>query len=887
MQPQRAAVAQTPAIDARSVLASLTPAERVGQLFVVPFDGADVADGSPVARLVDAHHVGGVVLDPRRGNFTNAADAPAQVARLANQLQSRAAEAGGTFVPMVVALSQLGDEFPDNELWGGMTVPPSEMALGATWKPEEAERVGEVVGRELAAAGVNLTLGPNLDVVTQPRPASSGDLGTRVFGGSPSWVARFGAAYVQGVEQGGAGRVATACASFPGLGAADRNPAEEAAVVESGLQQLLETDLEPFLAVAGGGAQPATAAVVSSHVRYRALQQQTDRPFSLDSGGMRYLWSQVPALGRWRDAGGVVISAGLGAPTVRRYADPYLAEFNVRRVIGEAVAAGNDLLLVTDFGTPGDPTNGQANIEAAMDWLVDRYGQDESVREAVDAAALRVLEMKARMYGRFSVEHALVDADAAPAATGLGEDVAAEVAGAALTAVAPSGASPSAASIAAPQPGDAVLFVVDERPVLECPGCQPRASISVADLVDRVRQRYGPGGSGRLLADEDASGITFGELKAWLQDRGALSGEETSAPAPPLAPERRQEVDGLIRDADWMVFAMRDVRAADSPAWDAMKLFLESSASDQPNRRLVALAFGAPYYLDTSEIAKLHAYYALYSRGAAFADVAVRALFRDAPATGASPVSVPGAAYDLATRLQPAFEQKVDLELVGHDPSRPLAVGDELTIRSTVILDGNGHPAPDGTKVTFRRYDGDEGVFLADVPATTRSGRVTQVMRAERAGEVTVNAYFDNGLRSEPLVLRIADLPAAAAILQDVALPQEWMAVRVPVAWSVLLLSLTLILLAGVMGYGVGAEDRPPGAAERTVLLCLAWGLAGYLLVSTGGLPLGRGHGGLPFWPASWPDAYLAPVLSFALALVPVVPGALRDFRARWRRPPG
>ena len=66
---------------------------------------------------------------------------------------------------------------PHTQLTVGMSPLPSPMALGATWKPDDAFNVGKVVGTELAAVGVNLLLGPSLDVLDTPRQADA------VFGG--------------------------------------------------------------------------------------------------------------------------------------------------------------------------------------------------------------------------------------------------------------------------------------------------------------------------------------------------------------------------------------------------------------------------------------------------------------------------------------------------------------------------------------------------------------------------------------------------------------------------------------------------------------------------------------------------------------------------------
>lgn len=70
----------------------MSPAERVGQLFVVTFPGNDVQYGGDIVDLVYEYHVGGVVLSPRNGNFSNerGIDTPRQVAVLANQLQAAA-----------------------------------------------------------------------------------------------------------------------------------------------------------------------------------------------------------------------------------------------------------------------------------------------------------------------------------------------------------------------------------------------------------------------------------------------------------------------------------------------------------------------------------------------------------------------------------------------------------------------------------------------------------------------------------------------------------------------------------------------------------------------------------------------------------------------------
>lgn len=892
--PWRAGVAVAAGpVTARALLDAMAPAQRVGQLFLVPFHGASAGDAAGIGRLIDRGFVGGVVLDPANGNFTNAPDAPSQVARLANALQARAAGADGPYVPLFVTLST-GGPYPYSALHGGLNPLPSPMALGATWQPELAAQVGERYGRELAGVGVNMVLGPSLDVTSVPRPGSSGDLGVRVFGGSPSWAGRIGRAYIEGLHRGSAGRLATVAANFPGIGGADRSAQEEGAVVEGTLAQLLALELTPFVTVTDGRAgrpEGLTDALLTSHVRYRGIQQQTDPPLSLDSGGLRHLWAQVPALAGWRDAGGVVVSAGLGLPAVRRYDDSNLTSFNIRRVVREALLAGNDMLTLTAFGSgqnpTGDPAAETANIEAAVDWLGQAYLEDGAIRQAVDEAAERILSLKLKLYkdvvGPVEANLEGVRVDEAAAGGGFGQQAndAERVAASALTLITAASSGTAGQQGSAPQigttprAGERLLYVVDAREVRECADCPPYPSLDPEQVTARTWKVYGSEGSGvRLVRDRaDLAAITFNELKAWLQSLGRVTGENTPSLVAALPRARLRQVAALVADADWIVFALRDLDLAAAPGADALKLFLKANlprAADRP-QHLVAIAFDAPYYLDTTEIAKLDAYYAVYARTDPFVDIAIRAVFGDAAPAGSSPVSVPGAGYELAQRLEPAPTQPLTLELVGRDPHDAIGRNAVFTVRSGVIVDANGRPVRDGTPVRFRQFHRVENVYLPDVPVSTLDGRATAEMRVDRLGELEIQAALDNGLVSTPLPVTISLFgqpslgPGRPSVLVD---------------WGILFLSLALMLLAGVFVYGVDNEaGRTPGRLVRLLLLSMAWGLVGYLLVAAGGMRLAVQPGAGGVWPEHWSLAYQAPLFSFVFASLPVVPTLVRAVR--------
>src|SRR5207248_11135858 len=99
------------------------------------------------------------------------------------------------------------------------------------------------------------------------------DLGTRVFGGDPYWVAQMGQSYIRGVHSGSSGQVAAFAKYFPGHGGSDRRPDQELPTVRKSLDDLSRIDLVPFFAVTGNASnQPSTAdGVLNANIRFQGL----------------------------------------------------------------------------------------------------------------------------------------------------------------------------------------------------------------------------------------------------------------------------------------------------------------------------------------------------------------------------------------------------------------------------------------------------------------------------------------------------------------------------------------------------------------------------------------------------------------------------------------
>ena len=733
-----------------ALLASMSVEERVGQVFLVTFVGSNPSPGSDIAQLIRQEHVGGVVLLAANSNFVNSPETPRQVAELTNTLQAMAMESTAR-VPLFVAVDHEGDGYPYTRITGGTTRLPNAMAIGATWRPDNAKDVGQITGLELAAMGVNLLLGPVVDVLNNPRPSGQGDIGTRTFGGDAWWVGEMGRAYIEGVHQGSGGRVATVAKHFPGHGGSDRLPDEEVATVDKSLEQLTRIELAPFFAVTGAGDDGMTDAFMSSHIRYRGIQgdvRQYTAPISFDPEGMGAILALEP-FAYWR-LQRLIVSDSLGVPAVRKYFDPTLGTFPHRRIAKEAFLAGNDLLLLSQFDLGNVWADQFRNIRDTIAFFRDEYQTNPSFASRVDEAVSKILRLKLALYPEFAPEAVRVHPSAALQVCGLGTEVTQRIASQALTLLYPD----ANALPPAPRQGEKIVIFTDARTVRECytEQCQPFVSLSQTAVQDAIVRFYGPSSTGQVSAD-DITSLSFGQLVKFL------NGEKSDI-----------EIGSLLETADWLVFAQQDLNSIKGPNSDAVKQFLNLGLSTSYHARNVVFAFNAPYYLDTTEISKLDLYLAAYSKTQPFVEAAVRALFGELMPRGSSPVDVAGINYDLQQQLAADPEKALPLTIVEPVDSTNAKAPANARLFAGPILDHNGRPVPDGTQVTFfaEYADGDAAPPHA---AFTDKGMAETTFALTRPGQVQFRVESGNAHRSQTQSLVVLAAPTATPMPSRTPLP--------------------------------------------------------------------------------------------------------------------
>ena len=766
----------TPPPSVARLLDTLTPEERVGQLFLVTFNGTDTSAESQISDLITNHHIGGVVLQAENGNFVPAPDTINQLQIMINDLQrteweatlaagfdsQTGQQARKAYIPLFVGISQNGDGYPGDQILNGLTPLPSAMAVGATWRPDLAQQIGAIQGQELSALGINLLFGPSLDVVETPNPNVVSDIVTRSFGGDPFWVGEMGLAYIDGLHTGSDGHMLVVAKHFPGRGGSDRPLEEEVATVRKSLEQLKQIELAPFMAVTGDAPDPlsVTDALLVSHIRYLGFQgniRATTRPISFDQSALAQILD-IPQFATWREEGGIMISDDLSSRAVRNFYAPGTETFSPRLVARDAFFAGNDLLYLGNISS-NETADTYSTILSVLDFFAQRYREDPAFAFQVDAALERILVKKNHIFERFLLSDVTVPENG-QVQVEPSSQVILEVARRSATLISP-GTQELAEVIPSP-PGirDRLVFITDTASYSQCAECPVQPALAVDALKNAVLRLYGLA-SGGQVSEARLSSFTFDDLNLLLE------GGEVP------------QIERAIASAGWVVLALTN---ADRGQPELVSRFLSGRQDLLREKHTILFSFTAPYFLDATDISNLTAYFGLYSKQPAFIDAAARLLYQEITPLGYSPVSIPGTGYDMIEVTTPNPEQVIRLALepptsVPETPEvtpgttltpQPTAVplyriGDSITVHTGEIIDHNNNIVPDGTVVRFSMLLSGEGRgIIQQADAVTTAGVAQASFGLETPGLIEIHAISEPATLSEVIQMDVSSGQASA-----------------------------------------------------------------------------------------------------------------------------
>jgi beta-N-acetylhexosaminidase len=380
--------------------------------------------------------------------------------------------------------------------------------------------------------------------------------------------------------------------------------------------------------------------------------------------------------------------------------------------------------------------------------------------------------------------------------------------------------------------------------------------LSFTTLQDAIVRLYGPTAGGQV-SEPRLNSYTFDDLTA------LLNGAEL------------ETMVSEINRADWIILALSDASLGQP---ELVSRFLSERQDLLREKRIVLFTFTAPYYLDATDISKLTAYYALYSKQPAFIDTTARLLYQELTPAGFSPVSISSVGYDLIDITRPNPDQIITLSLDGLPATDPTAlptplitlstptgapeptpipllrIGDTVNVRTGVILDHNQHVVPDGTVVRFTvLLSGEGGGIIQQVDQVTTRGVARASFALEKPGLVEIRATSEPATLSEVIQIDVS-LDQAAVITVIPPIPSETFeptpVIPTPVdeddfvtlegfpRLSGWLFAIMFIGLSALLTYWAGSQLQSQVWGWRWGICVLLGGLAGYNY-ATFGLPGG------------------------------------------------
>lgn len=331
---------------ADSVMKTLSPDERIGQLFMVAAYSDTLSrhkdDSAKITTLIQEQKIGGLIF------FQGT---PVRQSELCNYYQSISK------IPLLIGM--------DAE-WGLAmrldSVPrfPFQMTLGAMHEDSLVFKMGVEIAKECKRLGVQVDFAPVVDINDNPRNPV---IGMRSFGENKREVAAMGLAYMNGLQS----EDVLACAKhFPGHGDTKTDSHLSLPIVDYPITRLDTLELYPFQTVFNNG----MGATMVAHLYIPAIDSTPNQASTLSTKVVDSL------LKKQLHFQGLVFTDALNMKGVSKYYPPGIVDV-------KALLAGNDVLLFSE------------DVPKAMEEIKQAIKKKEITQEEIDAHCRKILMTKA------------------------------------------------------------------------------------------------------------------------------------------------------------------------------------------------------------------------------------------------------------------------------------------------------------------------------------------------------------------------------------------------------------------------------------------------------------------------------------------------------------
>lgn len=325
-----------------SVFNSLTPQERLAQLFMVAaYSNKDMKHVKEIKELVVTHKIGGLIW--MQGS-------PIKHGKLANYYQSVAK------TPLLYSI--------DGE-WGlAMRLDstpryPKQMTLGAIQNDSLIYQMGRQIAKECKRIGLHVNFAPVADVNNNPlNPV----IGMRSFGENKYKVAQKAYMYMQGMQD---EHIMANGKHFPGHGDTDSDSHKTLPNIFHSKERLDSLELYPFRYLFDRG----LASIMVAHLNIPSLDTTKNLASTLSPKVVNDLLKNQMGFK------GLVFTDALGMKGVADFFDPGVVDL-------KALLAGNDVLLFS------------GNVPKAIEEINKAIKEGKITQEEIDAHCKKILRAK-------------------------------------------------------------------------------------------------------------------------------------------------------------------------------------------------------------------------------------------------------------------------------------------------------------------------------------------------------------------------------------------------------------------------------------------------------------------------------------------------------------
>ncbi len=219
----------------------LTLEEKIGQMFMIGFDGIILPD--KIKSFIVDKNIGGIILFSRNINSIE------QVVKLNKQLHLL-----GKTTPMIWTDQEGGNIVRFGEM---AATGISHMGITQTNRPENAKIIASLIAKDMKALGIDGVFAPVLDVnINEKNPV----IGIRSFSDKPDIVVKYAEQFIAGLNNEG---IASCAKHYPGHGAASADSHLEIPKILLSIDKFEKLSIFPFLELSD-----KLDSIMTAHVKY-------------------------------------------------------------------------------------------------------------------------------------------------------------------------------------------------------------------------------------------------------------------------------------------------------------------------------------------------------------------------------------------------------------------------------------------------------------------------------------------------------------------------------------------------------------------------------------------------------------------------------------------